>query len=581
MSAQNIITKAPGKIFAVVLIVLLAISTIHATNYYIDNINGSDNNNGLSPGNAWQSLTKVNASAFLPGDSVLFIRGGVWRGQLIPKSGNSSANITYSAYGTGEKPQLLGSANVSNTSDWTNIGGSIWQSLQASTVDIGNLIFNGGAAVGFKKWTSAALLNQGDFWWDKTGTHTVQIYSATNPASYYTDIEAAIGSFIVYAQLDSFFVLQNMAFKYGAADCIEVRNTHHAIIQDCDVSFIGGTELTTQVRYGGGVQFWAYSNNNIVQRCRFWEIYDDAVTNQCTPSNAGPAQQYNLFYRNNLIWNCSESSYCCDLRPAVLTGSFLKNIYFENNTCVNSGGGWATAQRPDRKGFQIYFSAITAPTDSIFIRNNIFYKSRAVLFVDNSSVQTLNYTTLDYNDWYTENNTDTIVALWTSSSLNIWTQPQFSAYQTAYNEDAHSFMADPLLVNPDNNNYHLTASSPCIGTGINTGIGTDFDLNQRPQTGSYDVGAYQFTTTGISAALLNDGAIKIYPNPSNSKITIEGAVPGTSILVYNSLGDTIYQSVIQNATQTIDLSSEPPGTYFIRVANGALPVSEREIVLMK
>ena len=142
-------------------------------------------------------------------------------------------------------------------------------------------------------------------------------------------------------------------------------------------------------------------------------------------------------------------------------------------------------------------------------------------------------------------------------------------------------MADPLLVNPDNNNYHLTASSPCIGTGINTGIGTDFDLNQRPQTGSYDVGAYQFTTTGISAALLNDGAIKIYPNPSNSKITIEGAVPGTSILVYNSLGDTIYQSVIQNATQTIDLSSEPPGTYFIRVANGALPVSEREIVLMK
>jgi len=581
MSVLNILTKAPHKFCAVVLIALVGFSPLHATNYYINNSNGSDNNDGLSPATAWKSLTKVNAAAFAPGDSVLFIRGGLWRGQLIPKSGNASANITYSDYGTGEKPQLLGSVNVSSSTDWTNVGSNIWQSVQTSTVDIGNLIFNGGAAAGFKKWTSSALQNQGDFWWDKTGTQTVQIYSTVNPANYYTDIEAAIGNFIVYAQLDSFLVLQNMAFKYGAADGIEVRNTHHFILQDCDVSFIGGTELTTQVRYGGGIQFWAYSNNNIVQRCRFWEIYDDAVTNQCTPSNSGPAQQYNLFYRNNLIWNCSESSYCCDLRPAVLAGSFLKNIYFENNTCVNAGGGWAAAQRPDLKGFQIYFSAITATTDSIFIRNNIFYKSRAVLFVDNSSVQTLNYTTLDYNDWYTLNNTDTIVALWTSSSLNIWTKPQFAAYQTTNNEDAHSFMADPLLADPDSNNYHLSSASPCIGTGINTGVGSDFDLNPRPQTGPYDIGAYQFTASGIPSLKANNSVAKIYPNPGNGIFIIERGEPGTLILVYNTLGDTVYRSSIQSTQQTINLSSQPDGTYFISLLKDAKPILEKEIVLAK
>ena len=556
-------------------------SIAQATNYYVDNNNGSDNNNGLNPNAAWKSLIKVNAATFLPGDSVLFIRGGVWRGQLIPKSGNSSANITYDAYGTGEKPQLLGSVNVSDTSDWTNVGGNIWQSVQSSTVDIGNLIFDGGASVGFKKWTSSALQNQGDFWWDKTGTQTVQIYSATNPASYYTDIEAAIGNFIVYAQLDSFLVLQNMAFKYGAADGIEVRNTHHFILQDCDVSFIGGTELTTQVRYGGGIQFWAYSNNNIVQRCRFWEIYDDAVTNQCTPSNSGPAQQYNLFYRNNLIWNCSESSYCCDLRPAVVTGSFLKNIYFENNTCVNAGGGWAAAQRPDLKGFQIYFSQITAPTDSIFIRDNVFYKSRAVLFVDNTSVQTLNYTIMDYNDWYTQNSTDTIVALWTSASLGIWTKPQFGAYQTANNEDLHSFMADPLLTNPDSNNYHLTTQSPCIGVGINTGVGNDFDLNPRPQTGPYDIGAYQFIPTGISRVRGNYDSIKIYPNPGIGTFKIEGAEPGSVILVSNSLGEIIYRLNVQSTQQTIDLSSQSAGTYFVSISKAGQIIFEQKIVLVK
>jgi len=581
MSTQAVIAKAPRKIIAVALMVMAFRISSGATNYYIDNTGGADSNNGLAPGSAWQTLTKVNAAALLPGDSVLFIRGGIWRGQLIPKSGNSSGNITYSAYGTGEKPQLLGSVNVSSAADWANIGGNVWQSIQSSAVDIGNLIFNGGASVGYKKWTASTLLNQGDFWWDKTGTQTVQIYSASNPALYYTDIEAAIGNFIVYAQLDSFFVMQNLAFKYGGADGIEIRNTHHVIIQDCDVSFIGGTELTTQVRYGGGVQFWAYSNNNIVQRCRFWEIYDDAVTNQCTPANSGPAQQYNLFYRNNLIWNCSESSYCCDLRPAVLTGSFLKNIYFENNTCVNAGGGWAAAQRPDLKGFQIYFSAITAATDSIFIRDNIFYKSRAVLFVDNSSVQTLNYTTLDYNDWYTENNSDTIVVLWTSSSLNIWTKPQFSSYQTANNQDAHSFMADPLLVNADSNNYHLSANSPCISTGINTGVGNDFDLNPRPQTGSYDIGAYQYRATGIQSMASVNKAIKIYPNPGNGSFIMEGAEEGTLIVVYNTLGDTVYRSIMQNAHETIDLSSQPAGTYFVRIAREKQAAFEQEIVLVR
>jgi len=563
------------------LLVANCFSIVQATNYYVDNYNGSDSNTGLSPGTAWHSLAKVNAGTFLPGDSVLFIRGGVWRGQLIPQSGNSSANITYSAYGTGEKPQLLGSVNLSNTSDWTNVGGNIWQSIQTSTIDIGNLIFNRGASVGFKKWTSSSLQNQGDFWWDKTGTQTVQIYSATNPASYYSDIEAAIGNFIVYAQLDSFLVLQNMAFKYGAADGIEVRNTHHFILQDCDVSFIGGTELTTQVRYGGGIQFWAYSNNNIVQRCRFWEIYDDAVTNQCTPSNSGPAQQYNLFYRNNLIWNCSESSYCCDLRPAVLTGSFLKNIYFENNTCVNAGGGWAAAQRPDLKGFQIYFSQITAPTDSILIRDNVFYKSRAVLFVDNTSVQTLNYTIMDYNDWYTQNSTDTLVALWTSTSLSIWTKPQFGDYQTANNEDLHSFMADPLLANPDSSNYHLTAASPCIGTGVNTGGSNDFDLNPRPQSGPYDIGAYQFIPAGISGLTGNFSSIKIYPNPGVGNFKIEGAEPGSAILVSNTLGEIIYRLNIQSTQQTIDLSSQSPGTYFVSIRKAGQIIFEQEIVLVK
>ena len=476
------------KCIFLLLIISLASFTL-ATNYYVDNINGNNSNTGLSPSNAWQTLNKVNAASYAPGDSILFISGGVWRGQLQPKSGSSAGNIIYASYGIGSKPVLLGSINVSSTADWVSLGSNIWQSTATSTVDVGNLIFSSGASCGVKKWSASNLSNQGDFWYDKTGTQKVEIYSVANPATFYTSIEAALGNFIIYMQTDSFVVIRKFTLQYGAADGIEVRNSHHIIIEDCELSYIGGTELTPNVRYGGGIQFWAKSHDNTVQRCKLWEIYDDAVTNQGNASAGGTVQQYNLHYINNLIWNCSESSFCFFIQPATVSGSYMKNIYFENNTCVNAGGGWAASQRPNLKGFQIYCSANTAPTDSIFIRNNIFYQSRCFIFIDNSSVPTWSYITSDYNCCYTQNNADTIVAFWTSSSLSIYTEPQFASYQTNTNRDLHSFIADPLFVSTGSNDYTLLSNSPCINTGTNTGIATDFNLTPRPQGGYYDIGA--------------------------------------------------------------------------------------------
>ncbi len=572
-------------IFKVKIIILLLIggcTAASAVNYYVDNTNGSDNNSGLTPLTAWQNLSKVNASSYLPGDSILFKRGGIWRGQLLPKSGTAGAYITYAAYGTGTKPQLLGSVNVSAASQWISEGGNIWHSALPSSVDIGNLIFNNASSFGFKKWTASQLLTQGDYCWDETGTQTVKIYSAVNPASYYSDIEAALGTFIIYIQQGSYIVLNNLSCKYGAADGIEVRNTHHLIISDCELSYIGGCKLTSQVRYGGGIQFWANSNNNTVERCKLWEIYDDALTNQANASAGGTVQQFNLFYRNNIIWNCSESSFCYFIQPAVVSGSFMKNIYFENNTCVNAGGGWAASQRPDLKGFQIYCSSNTAPADSIFIRNNIFYKSRCVLFFDNTSVHTLSFTNSDYNCWFTQNNTDTIAALWTNSSLNVWTASQFANYQSANNQDSHSITANPLFVNENSRDYHLTANSPCINAGVNTGITSDFDLNQRPQNGSYDIGAYEYITPlGFIENKLHKTELNIYPNPGAGLFTLTGAEQNTEIIIYNSIWEIVNKTKINNKQQTIDLSALPNGIYYVCYAADKNKMNARKLIISK
>ena len=69
----------------------------------------------------------------------MFKRGDIWDrsagpsvvGTLSPTAAGTAGNpIVYGAYGTGANPILDGSANASLTSDWTNIGTNLWQSVQ-------------------------------------------------------------------------------------------------------------------------------------------------------------------------------------------------------------------------------------------------------------------------------------------------------------------------------------------------------------------------------------------------------------------------------------------------------------------
>ena len=523
---------------------------IVATNYYISSVSGNDTFIGTNPNQPWQSLSQINATKFQPGDSVLFHSGETWRGQLIPQSGKFNAPVTYSFYGQGNLPQILGSVDVSDTSNWQKAGVNLWQSKQKTPIDIGNLIFNSENSCGFKEWDLTSLTQQGQFFWDQNGTQQVYLYSTANPGTSYQHIEAALGQFIIYCQADSFINLNHLQLKFGAADGIEVRNSHHIYVSDCQLSFIGGTQLNPKQRYGGGIQFWANSHDNTVERCQIHDIYDDAVTNQGNASAGGTVQQYNIYYQNNLIYNCAESSYCYYLQPATTQGSFLKNVYFQNNTCVNAGGGWAATQRPDLKGFQIYCSSNTAPLDSVFIRDNIFYRSRAVVFFDNTSINLLSGTQMDYNNWFTDNPQDTLAAFLTKNGLSIYPYGQFASYQSSTNQDVHSFFADPLLIQPtppptglnlnnsDTLNLQLQPNSPCINAGISTQVTTDINFQPRPSKGPYDIGAYQHPADiqtaiapvnnsfpkNLTPIILHEDQIQLFPNPIvSTNLTIQFA----------------------------------------------------------
>ncbi len=96
------------------------------TTFFVDSEKGNDEAAGTDEAAAWLSLDKVNAAELIPGDRVLFKRGGLWRGQLVPQSGSNGTRVVYGAYGTGAKPILQGSVARDRADEWSEIKPGLW-----------------------------------------------------------------------------------------------------------------------------------------------------------------------------------------------------------------------------------------------------------------------------------------------------------------------------------------------------------------------------------------------------------------------------------------------------------------------
>jgi vacuolar-type H+-ATPase subunit F/Vma7 len=81
---------------------------------------------------------------------------------------------------------------------------------------------------------------------------------------------------------------------------------------------------------------------------------------------------------------------------------------------------------------------------------------------------------------------------------------------------------DPLFVNPETDDFHLTSSSPCIDTGTSEDAPNhDIEGDDRPQGLGYDIGADEFVPSYIEVDIdIKPGS---YPNSINLKS--KGKVP--------------------------------------------------------
>ena len=78
-----------------------------SADFYVSD-NGDDEADGQSPESAWKTIERVNQEHFIPGDQILFERGGVWEDQTLQPqgSGTADAKIHIGSYGSGEFPRI-------------------------------------------------------------------------------------------------------------------------------------------------------------------------------------------------------------------------------------------------------------------------------------------------------------------------------------------------------------------------------------------------------------------------------------------------------------------------------------------
>jgi len=132
---------------------------VQAATYHVSSTNGNDVCTGLaqtpySTGTTAcpiKTLSKLNTITLAPGDNILFKKGDTFYGSIIiNRSGTAGSPITFSSYGSGEKPIITGFTEVSS---WINLGNNIWESSnQVSALSTVNMVAVNGANTAMGRW---------------------------------------------------------------------------------------------------------------------------------------------------------------------------------------------------------------------------------------------------------------------------------------------------------------------------------------------------------------------------------------------------------------------------------------------
>ncbi len=307
--------------------------------YYVSSKNGNDSNNGTSSSTPFKTLDKIASTNLKSGDVVLLERGSEFRlsGTFSLKSG-----VTYSAYGTGDKPRVLAGVDASSPSQWSAVSGCpglyVFNQAFDSGQDIGNIVFNDGEMYGqrvIKQFTSDKLFEAGrdkivgngrDFWeldiekyefkdytdildivndqkaagknpdliyfhyWKEYtgGNNKVYLYSAKgNPGDLFESIDLCKRGNVIWVEYSyKDITLDNWALFYGGSHGVGASSCSNLTVRNCEIGWIGGSiqyitpSTNVLVRFGNGIEIYGEADGFYAYNNYVYQCFDCGPTVQ-------------------------------------------------------------------------------------------------------------------------------------------------------------------------------------------------------------------------------------------------------------------------------------------------------------
>ena len=355
------------------------------TAYYIAS-KGDDRNDGLTPATAWKSALKVSKAGFLKkGDAVFFERGGSYRyeGTL-----ETVAGVTYSAYGSGAKPKLIGSLDASAPAFWEKTEYPdvyrYTRKLSGPSNDVGVIVFDMGRAWGIKLAPGlyVGANSNGLATIDSTGSHSISspadidgdlefwhdwdtgyVYLCSkegNPGDRFNSVEivdkgngiGGKGNYVTIDNLD-LFGFGSHGIGYGS--------TNNLTVQYCSFSFIGGSRQYSQpdqvTRFGNAVEIYGSGKNFTIAYCVADNVYDCCWTIQFQGNSNGKDIWFDNieFHHNVASYSNTGLEVWLNNRPEYKNNATygMRDIYLHDNYTYYNGYGWSQ-QRPNKNGNNFY-----------------------------------------------------------------------------------------------------------------------------------------------------------------------------------------------------------------------------------
>lgn len=489
--------------------------------YYADATLGDDEGTG-EIGDPWEHCPGMTgwtgATTLSPGDTVKFKRGEAWRAWVgVSASGTEGNPITFTDYGTGNLPKIMGSDLVET---WSTEGGDVWSASYDDSEDQLYQVWfyetDGSISWGAAVADVESLAQECDFFYD-SDADKLYVYAASDPDSRYTKIEASIryGTFEVK---QSYITVENIEFlharAYGVRFWGHVGETTYSdqICQDCEVHHIG-------YFYGGtyqGFGITAIGGNNKVLRNKVYQVgrtgiyaIGDGETqagkliegneifncyyNIIDLKNGESVDQYDVTIRYNLIYMDDDAFYSgVSAGHGIYVQETNHNLEIYYNIIYNTLGA-GIAISADVVEAEVYNNVIYgAGTDENFagisgfgltgtgvIKNNIVMNSHyRPLQITSTN------TTCDYNCYYQEGEYPQQIS-YIDGNLN----ETLAEHRTETGYDTNGMNSDPLFTDPANADFTLQVTSPCINTGVAVGLTQDYAGNivgALPDIGAYE-----------------------------------------------------------------------------------------------